>query len=127
QADYAGLDSYVSVLVYRYIIERADPIFFTPVPDAASLAAGTTVRLYTRTNTRCVAEGAVVNFPESTWGHTGLWIGRRRLTDRLVVNLAVIRIPGALALYGDKDGGTARALESTGVQAMVLWDTVSHW
>lgn len=54
-------------------------------------------------------------------------IGRRRLTDRIVVNLEVIHIPGALTLYGDEDGGAVRALESIGGQATVLWDTVSQW
>lgn len=98
------------------------------MPDPKTLAVGTTVRLYTRTNTRCVAQGPVVNYPEGgTWGRTGLKIGRRRLTDRIVVNLEVIHIPGALTLYGDEDGGAVRALESIGGQATVLWDTVSQW
>lgn len=89
-----------------------------PRPDVESLPAETTLRLYTATNTRCVAEGDVVDYGERTCGDTRLVIGRRgEGATRMVLRLRKKYIPGALALHPQEDGGEPQALD--------LWDAVS--
>ena len=91
-----------------------------------SLPADTTLRLYTATNTRCVAEGGLVLYGERTWGDTRLVVGRRdgRAT-RMVVRLTKKYIPGALALHPQENGDEPKALDQLEVGTLVLWDAVS--
>ncbi|CAN0207107.1 unnamed protein product, partial [Ectocarpus sp. 4 AP-2014] len=51
QVRYAGLDAYAAVLLVRHVMERRNPVFRLEPPDY-----GSTVRLYTGTNTRCIGE-----------------------------------------------------------------------
>ena len=124
---YAGVDAYAAALLHRHIMERVDPVFVLPKPDAAALATGAPVRLYTRTNTRRIAEGTVADYNTAqTFRGTGLAIGKRPSSDRVVVRLTDVRVPGALALHPSEDGTQALTLEAVGVQACVLWETVSQ-
>jgi len=103
-----------------------DPIYTEPRPDVESLPADTTLRLYTATNTRCVAEGGLVLYGERTWGDTRLVVGRRdgRAT-RMVVRLTKKYIPGAFALHPGEGGGEPQALDHLKLGTLVLWDAVS--
>lgn len=126
QVRYAGLDAYAAVLLVRHIMERMDPVFHLQPPDSADLPTGIAIRLYTGTNTRCVGEGTTADYPAETWGSTGLAIGKRRCSDRVVVELGTILVPGALANHASEDGGQVKSLETLGVKALALWDTVSQ-
>lgn len=91
-----------------------------------SLPAETTLRLYTASNTRCVAEGKLVDYEERKWGDTRLVVGcREGGATRMVVRLTKKYIPGALALYPRENGGEPQALDQLELGALVLWDAVS--
>lgn len=125
QIIYAGLDAFAAALLRRHVMEKADPVFVLQQPDVASLTTGTAVRLYTRTNTRCIAEGTAVDYSAAqTFGGTGLAVGKRISSDRVVVMLTEIRVPGALALHPSEDGTRALTLQALGVQACLLQETV---
>lgn len=107
-------------------MDRIDPVLHVDPPASADLPADTIVRLYARTGTRCVGEGTVADTPTGhKWGSTSLAVGRGRSTDRVVVKLDAILVPGALALYPNQQGDKEESLEALGVHALVLWDTVS--
>lgn len=128
QVKYAGLDSFAGVLLFYYIHHRMDPVFTERRPDVLSLDAGTPLRLYTRTNSRCVAEGTLAEYPrERMWGSTDLALGQGagRVT-RMVVKLTKKHIPGALALHPGEAGGELQALDQLEVGTLVLWDAVSR-
>lgn len=128
QVKYAGLDSFAGVLLFYYIHHRMDPVFTERRPDVLALRAGTPLRLYTRTNSRCVAEGTLAEYPRGrTWGSTNLALGQRQGgTTRMVAKLTEKLIPGALALYPGEAGGEAQALGQLEVGILVLWDAVSQ-
>lgn len=108
-------------------MDRTGPVLREDPPASADLPAGTIVRLYARSSTRCVGEGTVADPPTgATWGSTFLAVGKRRSTDRVVVKLGAILVPGALALYPNQQGDKEESLEALGVHAVVLWDTVSQ-
>lgn len=95
---YHGLDTYAAALLHREIMERVNPVFVPHQPHAAALATGTPVRLYTRSNTRCIAEGIVADYyTAQAFGGTGLAFGTPLFNDRVVVRLTEARVPGALA------------------------------
>lgn len=127
QEKYAGLDSYAGVLLFYHIWARMDPILTKCRPDVLSLPANTHLRLYTSTNTRCVAEGTLEEYSQGgTWGSTGLTIGRvTGGATRMVVRLTVKHVPGAFVLHPGEGGGQVQALEELELGALVLWDAVS--
>lgn len=111
-------------------MERADPIVTARRPDVRTLAAGTPVRLYTRSNSRVVAVGTVVDYSarspgRSKWGETLFSVGHGATAERMVVKLANIHVPGAMASYPDEEGKDAQTLEALGTGTEVLWDAVS--
>lgn len=127
QVTYAGLDAYAGVLLFDYVYHRMDPVFTEPRPDVESLPADTTLRLYTATNSRCVAEGTLEEYGNRTWGRTELIVGRREAgTPRVVVRLTKKHIPGALALHPGEGGGEPQALDQLELGDHVLWDAVSE-
>ncbi|CAM9783090.1 unnamed protein product, partial [Laminaria digitata] len=124
QINYAGLDAFAAALLHRHVMERVDPVFVLPQPGAADLATDTLLRLYTRTNTRCIAEGTVVDYTTAgTFGKTELAVGKRPSSDRVVVRLTTIRVPGAFALHPSEAGTQPPTLEALGVQTCALWET----
>ncbi|CAN0445314.1 unnamed protein product, partial [Ascophyllum nodosum] len=127
QEKYAGLDSYAGVLLFYHIWARMDPIFTERRPDVLSLPVNTPLRLYTSTNSRCVAEGTLIDYPQrSTWGSTGLTIGRvTGGATRMVIKLTARHIPGAFTLHPGKDGGQVQALDELELGALVLWDAIN--
>lgn len=126
QVKYAGLDSYASVLLFYHVHHRMDPIYTEPRPDVLSLLADTPLRLYTATNTRCVAEGTKVDYGQPMWGDTGLMVGPKEgRATRMVVRLTKKHVPGALALHPREDGGERQALDQLDLGNLVLWDAVS--
>lgn len=123
---YAALDSYSSVLLFRYIMERADPIFTARRPNVETLEVGTSVRLYTKTNSRVVAVGTLLDYPGgNTWGKTGLAIGHGSGAGRMVLKLDKMFVPGALAIHPNENGGVPQALDDLRVGGIVLWEAVS--
>ena len=127
QVKYAGLDAYAGVLLARYMMDRMDPVLHVDPPDSTDLPKGTAVRLYAKTGIRCVGEGTVADPPTGrTWGSTSFAVGKQRATDRVVVKLTRVFVPGALALYRSQDGHTEKSLDALGVDAEVLWDTVDQ-
>ena len=129
QVKYAGLDSYAGVLIFYHIWARMDPIFTERRPDVLSLPVNTPLRLYTSTNSRCVAEGTLVDYPQgSTWGSTGLTIGRvTGGATRMVIKLTARHIPGAFTLHPREDGGQVQALDELELGDLVLWNAVSWY
>ena len=106
-------------------MERMDPVFHLQPPDSADLPTGTAIHLDTETITTCVGDGTTADYLAETWGSTRLAIGKRRCSDRVVVELGTILVPGALANHVSEDGGQVESLEALGVKTLVLWDTVS--
>lgn len=104
-----------------------DPILTECRPDVLSLPANTHLRLYTSTNTRCVAEGTLVDYSQGgKWGRTGLKVGLvTGGATRMVVRLTVKHVPGAFVLHPGEGGGEVQALEELDLGALVLWDAVS--
>ncbi|CAM9672667.1 unnamed protein product, partial [Ectocarpus sp. 6 AP-2014] len=127
QEKYAGLDSYAGVLLFYRIWARMDPILTECRPDVLSLPANTHLRLYTSTNTRCVAEGTLEEYSQDgTWGSTGLTIGRvTGGATRMVVRLTVKHVPGAFVLHPGEGGGQVQALDELELGALVLWDAIN--
>ena len=131
QVKYAGLDAYAGILLARHVTDRYDPIVREDAPDSGDLPTGTTVRLYARTGRRCVAMGTVVDGPTGRrWGRgsSAPAVGKRRSTDRVVVKLDSVIVPGALALYPGQQGGDVQPLGALpeNAEVLVLWDTVSR-
>ena len=60
QVDYAGLDAYAGVLLYKEIIANADPIHFSAPPEASELVQGKRLQLYIKRSHAFVALGVVV-------------------------------------------------------------------
>ena len=106
-------------------MERMDPFLHADAPDSADLPIGTAVRLYAKTGTRCIGEGAIADPSTGCfWGSTSSTIGQRCATRRVVVELTSILVPGALALYTSPDD-EEMSLGALGVDTRLLWDTVS--
>lgn len=51
---------------------------------------------------------------------------KRHSTDRVVVRLRTVLIPGALPLYPRQHGDKEESLEAFAVDALLLWDTLSQ-
>ena len=106
-------------------MERMDLFLHADAPDSADLPIGTAVRLYAKTGTRCIGEGAIADPSTGCfWGSTSSTIGQRCATRRVVVELTSMLVPGALALYTSPDD-EEMSLGALGVNTRLLWDTVS--
>lgn len=104
-------------------MERADPIFTCSRPSVPDLTLGTLLRLYTRTNSRFVAEGTLVSHGSGEkWNGTKVVVG----VGRAVVKLTKIQVGAALMLFPDENGGALRRLRDAHVGEQVLWDVVSQ-
>lgn len=129
---YAGLDLYPSVLLYRHIMERVDSVVTLSRLDVRTLAVGTSVRLYTRRNSRVVAVGIVVHSSArrpglSKW-ENAFFLVRHEATDiRMLVKLNIIHVPGVMASYLGEVGKEAQAQNILGVGTEVLGDAVSSY
>ena len=103
-------------------MERADPIFTCSRPSVEDLTQGTPLRLYTRTNSRFVAEGTLVSHGSGEkWGGTPIVVGG----GRAVVKLTKVQVGAALTLYPNENGGALRPLREAHLGEQVLWDVVS--
>ena len=103
-------------------MERADPIFTCSRPGVQDLTPGTLLRLYTRTNSRFVAEGTLVSHHSGEkWGGTQIVVG----AGRAVVRLTKVWVLAALMLYPNKIGGALRPLQAVHPGEQVLRDVVS--
>lgn len=119
---YAALDAYASVRLYCSIMEHADPVLICPHPPAQELRVGVSLRLYTRTNSRFVAEGSLVAHASGeAWGPSTLTVRE----GRVVVRLTKVHVAAAWMPYPSNLGETPRSLEEATDGELVLWDVVS--
>ena len=119
---YAGLDALASALLYPAIMERADPVFTCTHPAVQELQPGTSLRLYTRTNTRFVAEGILESHGSGDkWGGTSIVIRE----GRVVMRLTDIHVAAARMLYPNEQGVESTSLKDARIGELVLWDVVS--
>lgn len=103
-------------------MERADPIFTCSRPSVQALSLGTPLRLYTRTNSRFVAEGTLVSDDSGEkWSGTEIVVG----PGRAIVKLTKVQVGAALMLYPNENDGALRPLRAAHLEENVLWDVVS--
>lgn len=122
QLFYAGLDAYASALLYPAIMEHADPVLTRTHPAVQELQPGTSLRLYTRTNSRFVAEGVLVSHGSGDkWGGTTIVIRE----GRVVTRLTNIHVTAARMLYPNNQGVDSTSLKDARIGELVLWDVVS--
>ena len=122
QVRYAALDVYASVLFFCFIMKNTDPVLTCSHPAVQDLAHGIPLRLYTRTNSRFVAEGSLVSRSSGEkWGCTKITVR----AGRAVVRLTKIHVRTAWMLYPNKLGVESRSLQDATIGELVLWDVVS--
>lgn len=128
EVQYAALDSYASILLYCHIIAHVDPVVTLKPPDVGELTPGTALHLYTRANSRAVAERMIVNHDwGDTWGKTSMRVGRDNIKERVVLKVTKIVVPGALTMHPSEFGGQSQSLGEAQLSSNVLWNTVRVW
>jgi hypothetical protein len=98
--EYAVLDAYATILVFRAILQHV-PAKYSKVPVLADVDTDTVVSIHAW-DLKAIGLGRVVHYPDDKWGRLTL---KTKTTTRIVVRVTEVIVPKARCLYPPITGG----------------------